>query len=141
MNNFLIVSIITEKISKINNKNDNNVSLIKERGYDRFIYYPQYILYGSGEGEYTRFKKTYHQDEIHATFPSILFYYGFIPTLILLSWLLDKIKNANVKTLIPLIAILIESFTLLNQRQVLFWVMILFVSYTRINNKKGDCIS
>lgn len=127
---FFMLSRIEGKVDKMSSTNaSGDVSLIQERGYDRFIYYPQYVLYGSGEGEYTRFELTYHQDEIHATFPSILFYYGIIPTLILLSWIFDKIKDAKPRTLIPLIAALIESFTLLNQRQVLFWILILFISY------------
>ena len=109
-------------------------------GFCICIFYPQYILYGSGEGEYTRFTKTYHQDEIHATLPSILFYYGIIPTLILLSWVYSKIKKASIKTLIPLISIFMESFTLLNQRQVLFWILILFVSFTTVKEKKEEII-
>lgn len=135
--NFVIFSRIVEKVNKadVDNKS-SDVSLIKERGYDRFIYYPQYIFYGSGEGEYSRFEKTYHQDEIHATFPSILFYYGIIPTMILLSWIYDKLKKVEIKALIPFIAIFIESFTLLNQRQVLFWTIILFLSYFKKDKEK-----
>lgn len=129
----LIISRMNEKINRVDSTNKtSDISLIKERGYDRFVYYPQYILYGSGEGEYNRFTKTYHQDEIHATFPSILFYYGLIPTVILLSWVYQKIRKANTSVLIPFIAIFIESFTLLNQRQVMFWLIILFISFINI---------
>ena len=131
LDNVLILNRIIEKINKADS-NGSSVSLVQERGYDRFIYYPQYILFGSGEGEYTRFEKTYHQDEIHATFPSILFYYGIIPTLILFKWIFSKIKKSKFKVLIPILAIFIESFTLLNQRQSMFWIIILYVFY--INN-------
>lgn len=137
--NILIITRIEEKIKKFDGESSSDVSLIKERGYDRFIYYPQYILYGSGEGEFTRFDKTFHQGEIHATFPSILFYYGIIPTFILLKWVYDKIKKINLKILIPLIALFAESFTLLNQRQALFWVLIIFSSsFIRENSTNID---
>jgi len=132
--NILIVKRVQEKFTKIETKNTQNVSLIQERGYDRFIYYPQYILYGSGEGEYNRFTLTYHQDEIHATFPSILFYYGIIPFAILLLWLKKKLWINNFILLIPIFALFLESFTLLNQRQLLFWVIIVYVDYL---NRKG----
>lgn len=130
ISNLLIVDRVIEKFNRAEKNSSSNVSLVQERGYDRFIYYPQYVLYGSGEGEYTRFTKTYHQDEIHATFPSILFYYGIFPTLILLYWIYKKISNIKLNVLIPITAIFLESFTLLNQRQVMFWILILFVSFT-----------
>lgn len=139
LDNFAVFSRVSEKFKKADVKESgSDVSLIQERGYDRFIYYPQYILFGSGEGDYDRFTLTYHRNEIHATFPSILFYYGIIPTLILLSWVYDKIKNATINSFIPLVAIFIESFTLLNQRQVLFWIIILFVSTIQKNEKIED---
>lgn len=132
--NSFMMSRVMEKFSRVDNTNESNMSLYEERGYDKFVYYPQYILYGSGEGEYNRFVKARHQGEIHATFPSILFYYGIFPFIILLSWIYDKIRKANIKVLIPLFALFIESFTLLNQRQVLFWVLILFISYLPSKN-------
>lgn len=136
--NILILDRIVEKFNRIENKSASNISIIQERGYDRFIYYPKYVLYGSGEGEYTRFTKTFHQDEIHATFPSILFYYGIIPTLFLISWVFDNVKKSKIKVLIAFISIFLESFTLLNQRQVMFWIIILFISFVNKNNYDID---
>lgn len=127
ISNIPIFMRVNDKLSRINT--DDDVSLIEERGYDRFIYYPQYILYGSGEGEYTRFTKTYHQGEIHATFPSILFYYGIMPFCVLIIWVYKKLKGSSMNVLVSYIAIFAESFTLLNQRQVIFWILILFASY------------
>ncbi len=135
--NLIIFNRISDKLSRANS-NSNSVSLAQERGYDRFIYYPQYIIFGSGEGGYYRFTDTYHQGEIHATFPSILFYYGIIPFIILISWIKDKLKGSKKTNIIAIVALFIESFTLLNQRQVLFWIIILFMSYI---NKHNDIFS
>ena len=130
-----IVSRVKEKFERVNTST-SDVTLIEERGYDRFIYYPQYILYGSGEGNYDRFTLTYHRNEIHATFPSILFYYGVIPFIILLIWFKDKIVPSNLTMIVPIAALLLESFTLLNQRQLLFWAFFIFIDYIGKEKKK-----
>lgn len=130
-----IVSRVKEKFERVNTST-SDATLIEERGYDRFIYYPQYIFYGSGEGNYDRFTLTYHRNEIHATFPSILFYYGIIPFIILLLWFKDKIFPSNLTLIIPISALLLESFTLLNQRQLLFWAFFIFIDYIGKEKKK-----
>ncbi len=105
-----------------------DVTLVEERGYDKILHYPEYVLYGAGEGAYSRFPISSSVNEIHATFPSILFYYGIIPFMVLASWLYKKIKTSQPVLLIPYAALIAESFTLLNQRQSLFWIFFLMGS-------------
>ena len=118
-------SRVTDKFNRISSKNTNDHlwSVWQERGYDKLWIYPQYMLYGSGEGEYDRFILSAHSNEIHATLPSILFYYGIIPFLIILKWFYKKLKRVPFNLLIVYLALLMESFTLLNQRQALFWTI------------------
>ena len=99
-------------------------------------FYPYYCLFGAGEGYYERFTKSAHLSEIHATLPSILFYYGLFPFIILLCWLINKYKRFNFKTKIPLLSMLIESFFLLNQRQTLFWIFFLLEDDNNLKNCK-----
>lgn len=122
----VIVKRVSEKFSKAEGEAD--VSLWEERGYDKIFYYPEKMLYGAGEGALNRFTKASHEAEIHATFPSILFYYGIIPLLILLRWIYVKVKDSDPRIKIVYIALAVESFTLLNQRQALFWVILVIVS-------------
>ena len=119
--NSQIASRVEEKTTKVSGKGD--VSLWEERGYDRIAYYPHYIIYGSGEGNYERFERAYHQGELHATLPSILFCYGIIPLYFVTKWGAKKIKWLKLDTLCVYISLLLESFTLINSRQVLFWVL------------------
>lgn len=116
-----IFSRFEEKKDKVNGKGD--ISLWKERGYDRMLHYPYYLIYGAGEGEFSRFTKAYHQGEFHATLPSILFCYGIIPFIFILIWLFKKIHNQEAVYLSILSTLIIESFTLVNSRQVLFWTI------------------
>ena len=100
-----------------------NASLWEERGYDRMQYYPQYIIYGAGEGQYERFEKAYQHLEFHATLPSILFCYGILPFFFILKWGYRRIKSLKLETLSIYISLILESFTLINSRQVLFWAI------------------
>lgn len=144
--NIHIIERFSEKIGKIENSNtlinDNHMTIWQERGYDKIIKYPWYILYGSGEGMYERFSSPKFVNEIHATIPSILFYYGIIPTFLLLAWMYKKIKGSPFKINAVFFAIIIESFTLLNQRQYLFWIMFILIANLKIDLKnKSDMLS
>ena len=73
-----------------------------------------------------------------------MFYYGIVPFFILMYWVYLNLKGLKLKQYIPYIAILIESFTLLNQRQLLFWWMILMANIYKIEingEKYGKSVS
>lgn len=119
-----IIERVSEKFSKAEGESD--ITIWEDRGYDIITKYPSNILHGAGEGAYTRFSLATNnfESEIHATLPSILFYYGIIPFIILVRWLYLKLKDSDPRILIVIAALFAESFTLLNQRQSLFWMII-----------------
>lgn len=132
-----IISRVEDKLyRKSASQLNGQMSIWQERGYDKLVIYPQYLLYGSGEGEYNRFDKSAHTNEIHATLPSILFYYGLIPFLLIVFWLYKRLKNIPPKYKVIYYAILIESFSLLNQRQALFWCIFIIPFELLIENKE-----
>ncbi len=120
-----IVQRVEEKIIK------RRAGLLAERGYDRIYHYPQYIFFGSGEGYNQRWQKSFHQGELHATLPSVLFCYGIVPLIILISWMYKKIKKLPFDLLLVYIAVIAESFTLLNTRQSLFWMLFVLAPYLK----------
>ena len=123
---------IAERLQgKIDKAESSNSSLIEERGIDKLIKYPQYLIYGSGQGYLDRFTKAAFQIEVHSTLPGIWLYYGIIPLIILLIWIYESIKKVRLKYMIPYIALLIESFTLYNQRQLLLWIIIIMANLLR----------
>ena len=132
-----ILNRVDEKISEISGNNtssNNEKTIVKDRGLDKLLIYPEQILFGSGQGYYARFNKAYHMGEIHSTLPSILFYYGIIPTILIILWFIKNIKNIPLQVSAIYISLLIESFTLLNQRQPFFWM--LFVLGHVYSNKR-----
>lgn len=123
---------IAERLQgKIDKAESSNSSLIEERGIDKLIKYPQYLIYGSGQGYFDRFTKAAFQIEVHSTLPGIWLYYGIVPLIILLIWIYESIKKVRLKYMIPYIALLIESFTLYNQRQLLLWIIIIMANLLR----------
>lgn len=116
-----------------------DMTLWEERGYDKIYKYPEKLIYGAGEGMYERFN-TKLIGEIHATLPSILFYYGIVPFLILLKWLYTKIRKSAINIQLVYFSLLAESFTLLNQRQTLFWIIFVLGSMYTKTIRKGSAI-
>jgi hypothetical protein len=47
------------------------------RGYDRFWRFPEYLIFGAGEGDFQRFAGMYDV-EIHSTLGSLVFSYGIV---------------------------------------------------------------
>lgn len=65
------LSAVADRINNIGTESDDSAS---GRGYDRIIKYPHYILYGAGEGAFSRFGVG--AQEIHSGLGTLLFSYG-----------------------------------------------------------------
>lgn len=128
--------IFERLIGKINigESSQNGSGLLYDRGYDKIIKHPVYILFGAGEGGFDRFPDCVN-NEIHGTLPGLLFYYGIIPTIFLTVWIYRNIKHIPKELYGLYLALFIESFTLLNQRQAFFWIIILFAQIVVSDNK------
>lgn len=131
----VVLDRLTQKVDQASNEKGAELSVWEDRGYDKIFHYPQYVLFGSGQGMYERFTKAATELEVHATFPATLFYYGIIPFAILLKWIYGKLKSSRPELLIVYAALFIESFTLLNQRQTLFWMIIMLAGISVVNTK------
>ena len=129
-------SIIVRVEQKLDKSSDNNggSTNIQERGIDKLILYPEKTIFGAGEGYYARFDKAYTDLEVHSTALSIFFYYGIVPTMLFLIWCYKNIRILSVSNVAVILALFVESLTLLNQRQPLFWMI--FVILNILANKK-----
>lgn len=109
--------------------NGSMSSMLEDRCIDKVLNHPQGIILGVGEGRYERFdSRMCNSNEVHSTWISMLFYYGILPFLVLIAWVFSKIKAMNRFAIIAILALFIESFTLINQRQSLFWAVIILAS-------------
>lgn len=122
--NFTLVERIQEKIWKISQ--DGAGGILMDRGLDKLIQYPQYVIFGAGEGGFARFSASVQINEIHCCLFSILFCYGIVPTGILLAWLGRQLKALEGWMCPAAVALLSESFLLINYRQPLFWLILMY---------------
>lgn len=110
-------------------------SIWQDRNIDKLYLYPQYTIFGAGQGYFMRFYRSNSSGEIHSTVLSILFCYGIIPTSLFLLWVWKNIKKGA--CFIPVfLALAVESLVLLNQRQPLFWLIFLLSYSYRIMEEK-----
>lgn len=112
--------------------------LIVDRGGEKILYYPEYLLYGAGEGFFERFPlAVVWKSEIHSTPFSIWFSYGIIPMALMLVWLWRNMKGAPVHYWPAYIALLAESMTVINYRQPFFWMILAYASIKSASHNYG----
>lgn len=125
-------------------KTDFSNSIIADRRLDKLLLYPEKMLYGAGQGAFERFTRASGTNEVHSTLPGILFYYGAVPFSILVLWIVSSYKGGRLRWDIWLEygAFFIESCLLANQRQPLFWMVIMLASLentgVQISNRSDD---
>ncbi len=95
------------------------------RGLNVMISCPQYLISGAGEGAVERFIQYGYANEIHSGPLSILFCYGILPFIFMCLWFYKNMKGRNLWEYAAMLAVLLESFLLINYRQPLFWYIFL----------------
>ena len=121
---FTLLQRVQEKLWKI--KENGAIELVYDRGWEKLFLYPRYVLYGAGEGGFERFAMARYINEIHSSLLSVLFCYGIIPTVLLLLWVKRQILQTERWMLAAILALFAESLFLVNYRQPLFWLVIMF---------------
>lgn len=107
-------------------------SVVIDRGGEKILYYPQYLLFGAGEGAFERFSMAVvWKSEIHSTIFSIWFSYGIVPTVLLGVWLYRNHIGIPHFYWAALAALFIESLTVINYRQPFFWMILIYFGVTR----------
>lgn len=121
-----MITRIQEKIWKL--ANGGIGGFLYDRGAGKLAMFPQYMLYGAGEGGFARFIAAATNgmpNEIHCGLFSILFCYGIIPTGLMCIWTINSLRKQSIWELCAALAILAESMTLINYRQPMFWFLLL----------------
>ena len=97
----------------------------EQRGYDRIWLYPEYLLYGAGEGAEERFGETAGGDiEMHSTFGTVLFSYGIFGFGLFLLFLWIIFRRAPHRQLVYFAPICLYGLTHQGLRFSLMWVFL-----------------
>jgi len=121
VNNFTTVTNVIERLTE---KKTAGQLKLGGRGYERILNYPEYLLFGAGEGEYTRFGE---QIELHSTFFNILFSYGIIGLSFFLIAIRAIIKKASKQVVFLLIILVLYTLAHMTLRSPLFWLSLLLM--------------
>lgn len=105
------------------------------RGYSRAQKYPEYLLFGSGQGLDSRF----HSDfEIHSSWMGLFFYYGIFVLLFFLSILLKIFLSLKFDNILVTLGPLVYGFSTFGIRTPVFWMLLgVLIFYTNFN--KENC--
>ena len=117
---------------------DPSVTFADERGYDRIIANPEYIILGAGEGGYERFRSTSFigSHEIHSSFGTIVFSYGIPGVILVLLLIYQSLKGHSVYTIFYAIPIFAYGLAHMGLRFTLFWIAIAILTLTKIYEKQ-----
>lgn len=126
--NQLYISVMN-RISRVGLDKDDN---LMGRGYYRLMNYPQYLIFGAGEGEYVRFG---YNMEFHSTLGNILMSYGIIGLFLYLSSIVFAAKTNRWKNAYIIFFILLYGLTHNGIRNTLFWMLVALINgaYTKVN--------
>ena len=145
---YSLISRVQQKIWKLSN--GNLADLLYDRSAERLVLEPQYLLFGAGEGYFERFIPwgfearlspgvfhVFHVNEIHSSFFDVWFSYGLIPMALLTYWVMKHAVRCSRRQRAAVIALLAESFILMNLRQPFFWFILIYGSCGYVSLKRG----
>lgn len=95
---------------------------IEGRGLFHFIEYPQYLIFGAGQGGYWQYSVT--NEEIHSTWLGVLFYYGVIGLSLFLLFLYQIFIKLSLPNKLILLGPMLYGFTTYNARTIIFWFLL-----------------
>lgn len=108
---------------------DQSLGFFEERGYDRIVDHPEYLIFGSGEGKYIRYEFTSRikAHELHSSIGTLIFCYGFVGTLIFFNFLWQVARGGPLRRFLLLIPPASYGLTHQGLRFTLLWIMLAVV--------------
>ncbi len=109
---------VTSRLENIGEQSDDSMA---GRGYSRIWEYPEYLIFGAGEGGLQRFGASY---EIHSTIGTIIFSYGIVGLWLFCLFLYKIYKMVGISQMYYLIPILLYGLTHQGLRFTFLWVLL-----------------
>ncbi len=129
-----IFSAVADRMENIGEQSDDSMA---GRGYGRILLWPQYLIFGAGEGLLGRWESP---REIHSMIGTLLFSYGLPGTFLVLSLFAIVYRRNRRDFIIYMTPILVYSLTHHPMRQTMMWTLLLLIVHqpsTRIRSGIG----
>lgn len=115
-----LLDAVNRRLLSISKDSDDS---FEGRGYDRLYNYPEYWIFGAGEGAPNRYSGSL-TGEFHSTLGNIQLSYGLIGTILFLSILLHVLKPNNYADWYLIMTLLTYGLTHNGIRNTLFWILL-----------------
>lgn len=122
------INFVSNVVERLNEKNTANNQGVHGRGYDRIYRFPEYLLFGAGEGNTERFDSPI---ELHSTFFSIFFCYGIIGLTLFLSAISTIFKHLDKHVIVMFTALFMYSLMHMALRSPFFWMTLFMLNQLR----------
>jgi hypothetical protein len=123
MNRWLILSNVSARLQSVGVSSDDNLTA---RGYGRMVNYPQYLAFGAGDGEPSRWVLG-QAKELHSSWGTILFAYGVLGFTLFVGLLVATARTTESTTFLYLFPLFFYGLTHQGLREPLFWVTLAMV--------------
>lgn len=119
-----VVGKVTDRLENIGEQADDSLA---GRGYDRIWRYPEYLVFGAGEGAAWRFSRSrinpyLDQREMHSTLGTVLFSYGIIGLLLFFGFLVVVFRRAPLVHILYSLPIWAYGLTHQGLRETMLWM-------------------
>lgn len=94
----------------------------ESRGFDAVANFPEMLIVGSGQGNYSRFIPT--GNEIHSTWLGIVFYYGMIGASLFFVFLFNIYNRLSIADKIIFLSPMLYGFFTYSARTIVFWFFV-----------------
>lgn len=116
-----VLGHLSDRLETIGSQNDDS---LEGRGYDRLYYFPEFLIFGAGEGGYSRFRQNGPSIEIHSGLATLIFCYGIIGAGLFCSFIFMIFKKLPLQFWLLLVAIMLYGLTHQNLRFSNFWIFL-----------------
>lgn len=104
---------------------DARMSFSEERGYDRMIAHPEYLVTGAGEGGFERFVKPGEPTrEFHSSVGTVVFSYGIVGIVLFSLFFVRVVRRAPTRLAVMLVPPLMYTVAHQGLRFTMFWVVL-----------------
>lgn len=108
---------------------------ISDRSLARVLDYPDYIIFGAGQGDDLRFNSTH---EIHSTWAGLLFYYGLVGLGLFLAFVISVFRSVDFSHKLMMLGPLFYSAVTFGARTPVFWLFMAVFSVVGLQERRND---
>jgi hypothetical protein len=123
-------STLLERIDDRFASSSGDDDTLESRGYDRIVNFPEYLLFGAGEGHTERFG-TRFKGEIHSSVGTLLFGYGIVGFSLFSIFVFRAVRRVPLEYVAMFLPVLFYGLTHQGLRSRFFWVALALLPLLR----------